>query len=127
MTCLSLSPERPITPRAAVIKVHTLGCHLLDIILITVLLASEKDSSAVLQDTKAVVITDIQNKSQKNENKSQKNKDSSSNFIKIGNLKLALLQQGRLNFPKMMFSSDMLAGTILFACTITARYMGHDS
>jgi len=26
-----------------------------------------------------------------------------------------------------MFSSDMLPGTILFACTITAQLMGHDS
>lgn len=54
-------------------------------------------------------------------------KYSDSNFIKIGNLKLALLQQATIDFPKMMFSSDMLAGTILFACTVTVLYMGHDS
>lgn len=54
-------------------------------------------------------------------------KYSDSNFIKIGNLKLALLQQATIDFPKMMFSSDMLAGTILFACTVTVPYMGHDS
>lgn len=69
----------------------------------------------------------MNSKSKKIENKSKKMKYSDSNFIKIWNLKLALLQQATINFPKMMFSSDMLAGTILFACTVTVPYMGHDS
>lgn len=62
MAWLSQSPERPITPRAVVIKVHTLGCHLVDIELITVLLASQKN---VIKDTKAVVMPCIQNTSQR--------------------------------------------------------------
>lgn len=65
MAWLSQSPERPITPRAAVIKVHTLGCHLVDIKLITVLLVSEKNDSPVIKDTKVVVMACIQNKSQR--------------------------------------------------------------